>query len=520
MHCSPHRAPALRRRARPALAAGAVLLALAAPGPGAWAQPRALAQAPAAPQPPATPPPGPLPQSFDQLRVATLADQLIRYLGQVVHWVDRADTRAPSSALALTIAAAVERHPEARIATEQRAGAVYGLREAQAGWLPQVQAGVEGGKRSNDAVLRPGISNVPAYDDNSKAVSVSARQLVWDFGAVNHQIDSRVAAGLSVQARAQAKRSELTLRALNAWMEVFRARQLVAASRMNVLSREQILRFVQERAELGASATSDVLRARARLADAQAAAVAADNQLTAAEAVYAEFFEQAAPEGIALPEVPPLDLAAAAEFARLLDASPLVADARRQSEAAAAEARAAAAAVLPSVSLDLSVRRRDLGGPATPGTDWSAGLALRQNVFNGGADQARAQQAAQRAKEAQLGETNLRRQLERALAQTYADIRNSNTAVQARKDAAQVAAVALEAVREQFAYRRGSLLDLLRAQEELHQATRELIDAVTDQTVSRYRFLHLAAALTPLFGVPVDAPAPTVEPIRWLPGGR
>jgi hypothetical protein len=109
--------------------------------------------------------------------------------------------------------------------------------------------------------------------------------------------------------------------------------------------------------------------------------VAADNQLTAAEAVFAELFDQAAPEGIALPEVPPLDLAAAAEFARVLDASPLVADARRQAEAAAAEARAAAAAVLPSISLDLSVRRRDLGSAAADLVQLVAvGLTTDQSV--------------------------------------------------------------------------------------------------------------------------------------------
>ncbi len=495
------------------------MLAVALVGVGLPASVGAQPARPPAASVPAVPPPGPLPQSFDQLRVATLGDQLIRYLAQVVQWAEQPEARAPAAALGLTIAAAVDRHPEARIAAEQRTGAAYGVREAQAGWLPQVQAGVEGGRRSNDRVSTP-WANVPSYDDNSKAVSLSARQLVWDFGAVNHQIDSRTAAGLSVQARAQAKRSELTLRALSAWMELFRARQLVAASRMNVLSREQITGFVQEREQLGASATSDVLRARARLADAQAAAVAARNQLTAAEAVYAEIFDQAAPAGIALPEVPPLDAARAADLARLIDASPLVADARRQAEAAQAEARAAQAAVLPSISLDVSVRRRDLGGAGTPGTDWNAGLAVRQNVFNGGADQARAAQAGQRAREAQLNETNLRQQLGRALEQARASVMNGDAAVAARKEAAQVAAVALEAVREQFAFRRGSLLDLLRAQEELHQATRDLIDALTDQTLQRYRFLHLAADLAPMFGVAVDAPAPAVAPMRWLPGGR
>jgi outer membrane protein TolC len=268
-----------------------------------------------------TPPPGALPQTFEQLRVNTVADQLIRYLGQVVRWVDAPDTRAPTSALSASVLAAVERHPEARIATEQRTGAAYGTREAQAGWLPQVSAGVEGGRRSNDAVFRPGISSVPAYDDNSKAVTLSARQLVWDFGAVNHQIDSRLAVEMSVQARAQAKRSELTLRALSAWLELFRTREALAASQMNVLSRQQILRFIEERTELGASSASDVLRARARLADAQAAEVATRNQLSAAEAVYLEFFDQAAPGQLVLPEVPVLDAARLADLASLVSAA-------------------------------------------------------------------------------------------------------------------------------------------------------------------------------------------------------
>lgn len=500
------------------MCAAVLLLAL---GPGGGLAVRAQTAAAPVAAAVATPPPGALPQTFEQLRVNTVADQLIRYLGQVVRWVDAPDTRAPTSVLSVPVLAAVERHPEARIATEQRTGAAYGTREAQAGWLPQVSAGVEGGRRSNDEVFKPDVSSVPAFVDNSKAVTLSVRQLVWDFGAVNHQIDSRLAVEMSVQARAQAKRSELTLRALSAWLELFRTREVLAAGQMNVLSRQQILSFIEERTELGASSTSDVLRARARLADAQAAEVAARNQLSAAEAVYVEFFDQAAPGQLVLPEVPALDGARLADLAPLVSANPLVVEARRQAEAAAAEARAAAAALLPTISLDANLRRRDLGSGGTPGNDWSVGLAVRQNVFNGGADQARAQQAEQRALEARLGETNLRRQLERALAQSVADVQNSSAAVLARKESAQVAAVALEAVREQFAFRRGSLLDLLRAQEELHQATRDLIDSVANQTLARYRFLHLSADLAPMFNVPVDAPAPALAPLLpWLKGRR
>jgi adhesin transport system outer membrane protein len=156
----------------------------------------------------------------------------------------------------------------------------------------------------------------------------------------------------------------------------------------------------------------------------------------------------------------------------------------------------------------VSARRRDLGGEGVPGLDWTAGFSVKQNLYAGGADVARKLQADQRAVESRLAEDKLRRQLERAFAQAMADVNNSAAAVAARKEAAQVAAVALEAVREQFAFRRGTLLDLLRAQEELYAAGRDLIDGIVDESLVRYRLLDLAMELTPLFGIPLTGAAP------------
>ena len=69
----------------------------------------------------------------------------------------------------------------------------------------------------------------------------------------------------------------------------------------------------------------------------------------------------------------------------------------------------------------------------------------------------------------------------------------------------QVAAMAYEAVREQFAFRRGTLLDLLRAQEDLYLAGRDLIDGVADHALTRYRLLHLSSELGPLFEIAAPA---------------
>ena len=449
--------------------------------------------------------PGKIASTFEQLRVTDVADQLIRYLEKAVEWVDKPETRVSAQSLAPKIRAVVLAHPEVRLSREQRATATMATREAFAGFLPQVSGNVETGKRHYDLVNTPWNFS-PAHEDNSKALALSARQLIYDFGAVGGQVDARTALEKAADARWEQKSSELTLRALTSWLELFRGQQIVAVSQMNVLSRKQILSFIEEREQLGGSAQSDVLRARARLADAKVASVAAQTRLTAAEAVYREIFDETPPPQLAIPEVAPLAMAHYANLTDLFLHSAQLAEARAQTQAAGFEAKSAAAALLPSIHLDVTSRRRDIGGEGVPGSDWTAGITFKQNLYSGGSELARKQQAAQKAVESQLTEDNLKRQLERALAQSVADVNSSTAAVAARKEAAQVAAVALEAVREQFAFRRGSLLDLLRAQEELYIAGRDLIDGIVDHALVRYRLLHLATELTPMFDIPVGNP--------------
>jgi outer membrane protein TolC len=57
----------------------------------------------------------------------------------------------------------------------------------------------------------------------------------------------------------------------------------------------------------------------------------------------------------------------------------------------------------------------------------------------------------------------------------------------------------MRAVREQFSFNRGSLLDLITVQEGLYQAGRDLIDASADRILVRYRLLHLTAQLDKMF---------------------
>lgn len=450
--------------------------------------------------------PIPAASTSDQLRVHDVADQLISFLGKAVEWTDKPSTRAPLASIRPRIQAAVLAHPEVRLTSEQKLTAGYATREAFAGYLPQVSANIDGGRRQFDAVNKP-WAVVPAHEDKSYSFGITARQLIYDFGAIGGRVDALTARESATEAKSEARRSEIALRAISVWHEMFRARQMLKLSEVNRLSRGQILNFIEEREQLGGSSKSDVLRARARLSDAQTALVAAENRLSATEATYRETFESAAPTDVPLPEALAVDFARFADTASLINRNALFSEALAQSQAAGFDAKSAAAAMLPSIHFEVSATRRDMGDTGIPGLDQTAGVVIRHNFYSGGADSARKSQAEQKAVESRLELDNLRRQLERAINQTLADARNSNASVAARKEAVQVAALAYDSVREQFAFRRGTLLDLLRAQEDLYLAGRDLIDGVVDHALTRYRLLHLAMELAPLFELGTPAAA-------------
>ena len=438
--------------------------------------------------------------NVEQLRVHGVADQLIGFLNQAISWTGSTPDRPPLASIRPQIRAAVLAHPEVRLSSEQKLTAGFATREAFAGYLPQVSANVDTGQRRNDPVNKPWIT-LPAHQDNSKSLGITARQMLYDFGAVSGRVDAQRARESAADAKSEAKRSELVLRAVSAWHEVFRTRQLLKLAEVNRLSRQQILSFIEEREQLGGSSRSDVLRAKARLSDAQAALVAAQSRLKTTEASYRETFGSAPGAGLVLPEAVALDLNRFDDAEGLILRNASYAEALAQSLAAGHDAKSAAASMLPSLNLEASATRRDIGGGAQPGVDRTFGLVVRQNFYTGGAETARKNQAEQRAVESRLELDNLRRQLERAIGQTLADARYTDALITARRDAVQVAASAFEAVREQFAFRRGTLLDLLRAQEELYIAGHDLIDGVVDHALARHRLLHLAMELTPLFDI-------------------
>jgi adhesin transport system outer membrane protein len=385
---------------------------------------------------------------------------------------------------------AVVRHPEFQAAIAASTGARGFTDESRAAMRPQIIGQSDGGWRSFD---QNRLFGIPERRYSSAGLGVSIRQLVYDFGATEAAVQSAQAREKIADARSEARRAELALRAVQVEVEWTTARLQAELAAENRAARSAIAQYVRERFELGGGSVGDSLRAQARVADAQAGMIAAQTRVDSARAAYQEIFGREPPsvEPLGLP----VDIAATGSVAELANQFASVRAAAAGRDAASSEAQSVRARALPQLNLEGSITRRDLIGDGAPGNDRTALLNLRYEFYNGGASSARDVQAVSRLEQAEQDFRSALLGFERFAAQVLSEWRASDTLVAARVESVELAASSLRAVREQFAFRRGTLLDLLNAQEVLQAAGRDLIEVYGQRVISAYRVLYIASRL-------------------------
>ena len=406
-------------------------------------------------------------------------------------------------ALRQRLVQAVLDHPDARAASASLRGAQASTREAQSANRPQLELDAETGYRRTDPST---ITLNPERRYETGSVGLTLRQSVYDFGASDAAVAASSQFAVGVAARSDGRRGDLALRAVQSMIELQRGRSLLDLAQINVQAREEMVRFLSSRHELGGGSISDVWRAQSRLADARGALAQAQARDRSNEAVYRELFGAAPDAAIQVPLPPPQDTrslmaspaAAVQEFAALRGALAALRTAEQELQASLGRNK-------PNVTAQLGVQRRDLIGRGTPGTDWQASLVMRHSFYSGGGGDARVEQAQARIAEADEQVRNTRLQLERSLLQALNDDAIGDELLSARREGVRLAVDALRGVREQFAYRRGSLLDLMNAQDVLHAAGLAWVDAQLGQVQAKWRVAYFSDALLPWLGLPAQA---------------
>lgn len=156
------------------------------------------------------------------------------------------------------------------------------------------------------------------------------------------------------------------------------------------------------------------------------------------------------------------------------------------------EARAARADILPTISAGIDAGRYGLFETDND-YDIRARLTLRYRLFGGG--DFRAEQFAARARASQARADRVREEARRDAAIAWADVEALTTQLGALRSSYVAARQSRDAIAERFRVARGSLFDLMAAQQSYFETATSYLQAVTDLDTARYVLLARTGGL-------------------------
>ena len=436
------------------------------------------------------PPPGQQPPAIDFAH-----DSLLVFLA--------ADSATDSFRTA--VAEAVMRHPTVREAAADSDAAAAARREVRSGLFPGITASIVA-SRSLARDFAGNSAIVESLNPRGRTdAQIGADQLLFDFGATGGRIAGASARLRAARADAGQTATATTLGAVAAWYQVMGFQTLVDVSAALVERHRAILGDTRTRVAAGLGTGGDVARADAGLADAIAAGTRAAQSLARVRARYRELFGIEAPLRPVRPARPASVAPDAAVAASMSHATPAVIAALARTEAEGAEARAVRGDALPRLSAGISGIRYDAFRPGN-NYDVRGQIVLRQAFALGGAETARTDRARARAHAAGFASDRSIAEAERDASAAFADAHILDASVAAREDAYRANRRSRDIMAEQFRLSRGSLIDLLRAEEQFFAAAEALLQASIERDLARYTLLGRTGELLPLFGLHPDRP--------------
>ena len=361
---------------------------------------------------------------------------------------------------------------------------------ARGGFMPTVdlRSGI-GWERINNEHTR--ATGKTEKDFNPRENSLTLNQNLFDgLGTTNDFRKSReLREGRREQLRAKAEL--IALEISDVYLKVLDTRKQVELAQDNLRTHERIHGLVQQRSEKGVANQSDLFQSEGRLARARANVISARNYLQEAESQYMRLVSQM-PDDLSTPHFDdqnlPLGLEAAIEHA--LKEHPAILASGYELQASQFGYDSTRGKFLPSLDVSLSQRwDRDVRGVSGKEDDTMAMLTMRYNLFNGGSDMARRQEAAYRVEENKANQLDAHQAVVETLRIAWAAYQNLTEEQPHLKRHMEASAKTVAAYKQQFDIGKRSLLDVLDSENESYQAKRAYTNANYRVLYARYRIL-------------------------------
>lgn len=167
----------------------------------------------------------------------------------------------------------VKTHDRIQSSEAQVQSAKHQLESAWSGWYPQVDATIEGG---HEEINRPQTdSEVMVRNEET----LTARQLIYDFGGVGGAIDSAEGGLKKQEAALSQTQQEVVALGITSYLQVIRSRELLKYARRSEESMKELSGMQEVLVQRGAGYSYEELQVKGQLAGAQSYRVTQERQL-------------------------------------------------------------------------------------------------------------------------------------------------------------------------------------------------------------------------------------------------
>ena len=414
---------------------------------------------------------------------------------------------AHAATLQDAINAAIQNHPNVKMAERNRDAIGHLVDQAKAGYRPTVDltAGT-GWEHTNNSTTRGRTArtqDVNGHRDLWRSESrLSIRQNLYNGFGTRANVSEQKNRQKSAKYNVVETRELTALSASEAYLNVLRARELVALGQANLKTHKMYQDQISKRVDGGRGSQADLRQAEGRVSLSQANLIAFQGELRDAEADYLEIVGEM-PVKLEKSRAPFNMLQHNVEnaLARAMANNPAIQSAQADIKAANAAKEEAKSVFCPRFDLEGNVaQNQNLDGIQGSNDEASLMLMMRYNLYNGGADTARVKERVERVAEAKESLEQTRRLVEENMMVAWNSLQTSRLRLVPLNNHVLSSQQTRDAYQSQFDLGQRSLLDLLDSEIELFNARSALINGKYSVDLAVYEVLahsgDLVSALT------------------------
>lgn len=335
--------------------------------------------------------------------------------------------------------------------------------------------------------------------------SVTFKQLLYDGGSTVNQVKKATADFQQAYGKYLETVDGKGLRAAIAYIQVRRLQRLEKLTHQNIAVHKRILKKIAQLVHQGELTETDQTQVQARLDDAQVSLALVQGQLDVAKADFIEAVGKV-PEHLSSPMIPTQFLRPQLNqtLQEALRKNKSLQAAKADIHSAKATLEVTKARSLPTVTFEAdATRNQNVGGVRGVQFQSTALVVLRYNLIDGGADEARRQEARERVTESGKRLAVQRLALEQEVRSSWVTKESATHQVNFLRKTLKAKSQVSKAYEQQFLVGLRSLLDILNSYRDYFESEGEKITAEATEDLMKARLLTASSSLLKTFQIPL-----------------